>query len=105
MFQWNDKGMVVGQEYWTHFWGKNKEKKIPENEKLLENTSCIFTTSLILLTWNRLSYISPAKDGFILDQQRVAMQGLQPWQAMCKSHHSKRQENTCIEEKGELGGL
>ena len=51
MFQWNDKGMVVGQEHWTHFWGKNKEKKIPENEKLLERkTSSIFTTSMILLT-------------------------------------------------------
>lgn len=30
-----------------------------------------------------------SKDGFIQDQQRIEIQGLQPWQAACKSPHER----------------
>ena len=40
--------------------------------------------------WNKqaANYFS-SKDGFILDQQRIAIQSLQWWRAVCKSPHSK----------------
>ena len=49
----------------------------------------------LLLTWNTARYFSD-KNGFIQDQQRIVIWGLQPWWAMCKSLHGK-ERRTCLQ--------
>ena len=45
-----------------------------------------------------------SKNGFIWDQQRITIWGLQPWWDMCKSP-STRSGETLMERKRKLGGL
>ena len=49
--------------------------------------------TLLLLTLHKQTarYFS-SKDGFIQNQQRIAVQGLQPWRATCKFPQSKRRK-------------
>ena len=52
-----------------------------------------------------LKLIGCNKDGFIQDQQKIAIQGLQPLQATCKFSQQQGNENAYAKRKRKLGGL
>ena len=76
--------------WWTGAPGGRKESDMTEQVTAHSMAFCSLASGPLAFDWSPVdlkqmtaSYFS-SKDGFIWDEQRTEIQGLQPWQAMCK---------------------